>query len=225
MGSANNDAQAYDNEKPQQRVYVPAFYSSKFPITNQQYRAFVQTGHKPPYFWPDGKFPQDKAYHPVRGVAWSDAVAFCQWAARISRKPIRLLTEAEWEKAARGTDGRRYPWGNLWQAGRCNTSEAGIKDTTPVDRYPHGRSPYGVYDMSGNVWEWMSTIYQPYPYRADDGRENMAVSDKWRVVRGGSFWSDSRWARAAYRDLNLSHWFDYGFRVGLAAPFSPSSAL
>jgi formylglycine-generating enzyme required for sulfatase activity len=226
MGSANNDAQAYDNERPQHRVYVPAFYSGKFPITNLQYRAFVQaTNHQPPGHWPDGKFPQDKANHPTVYVSWSDAVAFCQWAARTTRKPIRLLTEAEWEKAARGTDGRRYPWGNTWQAGRCNTWEASIKDTTPVDHYPRGRSPYGVYDMSGNVWEWTSTIYQPYPYRVNDGREDMTVSDKWRVIRGCSYWSDSRWARAAYRYDGLGGWDDAGFRVGLAAPFSPASAL
>lgn len=219
MGSAASDREAYDNEKPQHRVYVDAFYLGKYPVTNAQYRVFVQkTGHRQPYRWKDG-FPHNKVNHPVSGVSWSDAVAFCEWAARATGKPIRLLTEAEWEKGARGTDGRIYPWGNTWQPAYCNTKASGIKDTTPVDRYPRGHSPYEVYDMIGNVWEWTSTIYQPYPYKADDGREASDKS-KWHVFRGGSYLTEKRRARAAYRAHDDDFWSNVGFRVGVAAPFS-----
>lgn len=205
MGSADSDREAHNDEKPQHRVYVDAFYLGKYPITNEQYRVFAQkTGHREPDHWKDG-FPREKANHPVVNVYWSDAVAFCEWAARATGVPIRLLTEAEWEKGARGTDGRIYPWGNTWQPAYCNTEESGIKGTTPVDRSPRGCSPYGTYDMIGNVWEWTSTIYKPYPYNASDGREDMNASGN-RVWRGGSYWLSKAFARAACRIRYLVDW-------------------
>lgn len=220
MGSKKNDPQAWDDEKPQHRVYLPAFYIAKFPVTNAQYQAFVRAvGHRTPYYWDINRFPGGQANHPVYGLYWRDAVAFCEWAARVTRRPIRLPTEAEWEKAARGTNGRIYPWGNQWDTSRCN-AENKDKGTTPVDRYPRGRSPYGVYDMAGNVWEWTSTIYKDYPYREGDGRENMQETSVLRVVRGGSWWSNSRSARAAARRRRYDLRRSYGFRVCVAAPFS-----
>ena len=222
MGSAASDPDARDDEKPQHPVYLPAYYLGKYPITNQQYQVFVQsTGHRKPPHWENGRIPHNQANHPVNHVFWSDAVAFCRWAARVSGTPIRLLTEAEWEKGARGQKGHHYPWGNSWRSGYSNT-EGGKRGTTSVGHYPRGVSPYGAHDMIGNVWEWTSSLLRPYPYRADDGRENMDVNEV-RVCRGGAWYSDSKAARAAYRSLYFGNdgWANSGFRVGWSAPFSP----
>jgi len=131
-------------------VYVEAFYIDKYPVTNAEYKRFVDaTGYPMPMHWRSGNYPEGKADHPVTQVNWDDAAAYAQWAGK------RLPTEEEWEKAARGTDGRIYPWGDEWDKDRANTCETRIFDTTPVGKFsPQGDSPYGVADMSGNVWEW-----------------------------------------------------------------------
>ncbi|MCC6602475.1 MAG: SUMF1/EgtB/PvdO family nonheme iron enzyme [Anaerolineae bacterium] len=223
MGSEANDPEAYDGEKPRHKVYLPAYYIAKYPITNQQYQIFVRAaGHRAPSHWENGRIPAGKDNHPVNYVSWSDAVAFCDWAARVSGVPIRLLTEAEWEKAARGPKGYKYPWGNDWQKNLCNAANE-YEGTTPVTQFPRGASPYGVFDMSGNVWEWTSSTKQAYPYKADDGRERMNADDG-HVLRGGSWYSDSRTARSAYRGHHSGYyWLLYGFRVGWSAPFSLAS--
>ena len=222
MGSSDRDPHAKENEKPQHRVHVNAYYLGKYPITNEQYAVFVKaTGHREPYGWEDGRFPQEKYNHPVVNVSWTDAVAFCEWAARLSHLPIRLPTEAEWEKGARGTDGRIYPWSNSWRSGVCNTEEMNIGGTTAVNRFPQGRSPYGAFDMIGNVWEWTSSLYKDYPYRANDGREQHD-EQAGHVVRGGAWYWESSSARAACRGRYIDHWdyvIGYGFRVCVAAPF------
>jgi serine/threonine-protein kinase len=169
------------------------------PVTNAQYRAFVEaTGHRTPGHWKRGRIPSDKEDHPVVRVTWDDAVAFCEWAGG------RLPTEKEWEKAARGTDGRQYPWGERWESGLCNTDEAGIWDTTPVTRYPEGASPYDLLDMAGNVWEWCEDWF-------DEGQGD-------RVVRGGSYvdlhW-DARCAGRGWQRPGTPH-DDLGFRVVVA---------
>ena len=219
MGSDARDSQARDDEKPRHRLYLPGYYVGKYPVTNAQYQLFVQAGGPAPDYWTKGQYPAGEADHPVRYVSWDNAVAFCRWAAGRTGQPIRLLTEAEWEKACRGSDGRIWPWGNRWQPAYANV-ENQVRHTTPVGRYPRGASPYGALDMIGNVWEWTSSLGKPYPYRADDGREDLAASG-YRVFRGGSWYSDSTWARAAYRyHYRWVNW-GYGFRVGVAAPFSP----
>lgn len=220
MGSASNDQDARDNEKPQHRVYLAGYWISKYPITNIQYRQFIKaTRHHEHTHWENG-YPEDRQHYPVVDVSWSDAVAFCQWASHRTGQTIRLPTEAEWEKAARGTDGRIYPWGNRWQIRRCNNKDAGVKDTTPVRRYPLGASPYGVHDMAGNVWEWTSTISDKefsYPYQADDGRENPDSVDKNHVLRGGYWDNSAKYVRAGFRT-------NYGIKGDLARGFRVVSA-
>ncbi|MBN1890078.1 MAG: SUMF1/EgtB/PvdO family nonheme iron enzyme [Thermoflexales bacterium] len=162
MGSdPAKDKQAYDDEKPQHKRHLPDYYMAKTPVTNGQYLAFVEkTGQRALGYWKGGKLPKGKENHPVVNVTWHDAVAYCRWLAEVTGKPYGLPSEAEWEKATRGTDGRIYPWGNDWDAKKCNTSEGGKKGTTPVVAYPGGASPYGCLDMSGNVWEWCRTKWQ-----------------------------------------------------------------
>jgi len=244
MGSDNRrDPDAWDRELPQHRVYLAAYRIAKTPITVAQFKTFVRatryktaaekegwawewTGSKwekvRGAYWAHPRGPRSdvnrKAGHPVTCVAWRDAVEFCKWA------NVRLPTEAEWEKAARGADGRIYPWGNdPPDERRCNFN-LNVGDTTPVGQYPAGASPYGVLDMSGNVWEWTSTLFRDYPYDASDGREDPGA-DRRRVLRGGAFFSARRNVRSAYRHGSL---IDYryhglGFRVvspGLDPPAS-----
>lgn len=190
----------------ERRVYVPSFDIGCYPITNRQYLLFVRaSGHRPPGYWPAGQIPRGKSDHPVARVNYDDAVAFCAWATRVTRLEIDLPTEREWEKAALGTDGRDYPWG-AWKTGRCNTSESGITDTTPVDRFPNGRSPCGAYDMAGNVWEWTDSWYG----------ENRRL----RGLRGGSWHGDADDARVALplRSLPLNSFDEFGFRVVCRLP-------
>lgn len=221
MGSEAHDREAQEDEKPRHRLYLPSYYLGKYPITNRQYQVFVQaTGHQKPYHWTNGRIPPGKENHPVTYVYWSDAVAFCRWAAKISGTPVRLLTEAEWEKGARGEKGYRYPWGNQWRSDYCN-AENRIKDTTPVDKYPRGVSPYGAYDMVGNVYEWTGTLHRPYPYVTEDGRENMDyyLEGLW-VLRGGVWWKNRQAMRGASRYPYDYDWggTGLGFRMGWSAP-------
>lgn len=137
-----------------QKLHLPEFQIGKYPVTNQQYHLFLMANpqHPPPPGWRGREFLMGRARHPVVGVSHVDALAFCHW------MNARLPTAEEWEKAARGVDGRTYPWGESWEDGRyCNHWESGSNATTPVDRYPDGCSPYGVMDMAGNVWEWTAT--------------------------------------------------------------------
>jgi formylglycine-generating enzyme required for sulfatase activity len=201
MGSVMaRDKDAQEDELPPHRVYVPEFYIGRYPVTNPQYRAFIRTtGHLAPHYWPGGEIPGDKYNHPVAHVSWHDAVAFCNWLRQETGQPFRLPTEAEWEKAARGADGRIYPWGDEPpDKGRCNFNRS-IGDTTTIGRYsPQGDSPYGCADMAGNVFEWCQSGHKCFPYEADDGREDLQASGI-RVTRGGSWYCGPAYVRCAYR--------------------------
>jgi formylglycine-generating enzyme required for sulfatase activity len=188
---------AAPDEVPRHEIFIPAVSLSTTAVTNGQYREFVRaTGHTAPPHWPDAAMPVALERHPVTYVDWLDATAFCRWAG------ARLPTEAEWEKAARGTDGRLFPWGDEEPApphllARCDgvalaSYGCGSKHggASPVGAHPDGASPYGLHDMAGNVWEWVSSVHAPYPYDARDGREDPR-SGLPRVLRGGSYASPS----------------------------------
>ena len=215
-GDPSKAADEFFNPLPQHPVTLSEFYIGKTEVTNAQYAAFVKaTGRTAPDGWQNGIIPAGKENHPVVFVSWNDAMAFAQWLGEETGIDFRLPTEAEWEKAARGTDGREYPWGGEFDAGKCNTVESGIRDTTPVGKYsPAGDSPYGVADMAGNVWEWTSSLYKPYPYDPKDGREAPEAKGS-RVVRGGSWLSDRASAASAVRGRSSPDDRDYryGFRV------------
>lgn len=139
-----------------QPVFVATFYLDVFPTTNADYARFTAaTGHRAPAHWPSGQCPPVLADHPVVFVSWRDAAAYAAWAGKA------LPQAVQWEKAARGTGGAAYPWGHAQTPAKCNVRECGIGSTTPVGRYYSGVSPYGVYDLCGNVWEWCESATAP----------------------------------------------------------------
>ena len=229
MGSDPSvDKDARDREQPQHSPYLPDYYLAKTPVTNVQYAAFVQaTSHAPPDHWEGGKPPRGKEDHPVVYVSWHDALAYCRWLAEVTGKPYGLPSEAEWEKGARGSDGRIWPWHNRRDEKRCNSAEGGKGDTTPVGAYPQGASPYGLLDMAGNVWEWTRSLWgeepgEPsfkYPYDPSDGREDLDAPDiVWRVLRGGSWVSYQGYARCVARAGRYPDFSDYGIGFRLVSP-------
>lgn len=190
-----------DDEKPPHIVYLDAFYIDRFPVTNAEYKKFIDaTKRKPPEHWQNGKIPPSKENHPVVYVSWDDAKAYAQWAGK------RLPTEAEWEKAASWDDVKKqkrvYPWGNYFDASRCNSIESGIGDTTPVGKYsPQGDSFYGVADMAGNVWEWCADWYDSGYYKDSPARNpRNDAPGQYRVLRGGSWGYFAGYVRVAYRN-------------------------
>jgi serine/threonine-protein kinase len=214
----------FKQERPQHTVDLNyEYWMCKYPVTNEWYGQFVRARALDHYAG-TGK---DRKKHPVVNVLWEDVIAYCDWLNRLLKPEIptglvlRLPTEAEWEKAARGTDGRDFPWGEDFDKEKCNTWESWIHATTPVGMYsPHGDSPYGCSDMAGNVYERTHSLFMDYPYNAKDGRE-APQSSKARVLKGGSFYEQSEMARCAYRSSaspNLRRPYDLGFRVTLAPP-------
>jgi formylglycine-generating enzyme required for sulfatase activity len=220
MGSdPTQDNSAGKDEQPQHTLYLPIFYIAKTPVTEAQYATFVQVAnYQSPRHWKTKQPPADRQDHPVVNVSWHDAVAYCRWLAEDTGKPYRLPTEAEWEKAARGPDGRIYPWGNQWDKNRCNTLGKGKGGTTPVGVYRDGVSPYGLLDMAGNVWEWCATRRQktyPYDNSEDEWSADYLGGTDVRVLRGGS-WNNIQYdVRCACRLGELpGYMYDfYGFRV------------
>jgi formylglycine-generating enzyme required for sulfatase activity len=214
-------------QKPQHEVELSEYSIGKYPITNQQYQAYVREGGKAPQGWDGDQFPQGKDSHPVVNVSWDDAQAFCAWISKKTNKPYALPTEAQWEKAARGADGRIWSWGNEFDKTKANTAEAGIGDTTPVGQFsPQGDSPYGCADMIGNVWEWCQDRWDENEYKKRKGKvakdPQGAETGEVRALRGGAFdYISFRNARCADRLWSSSYGFDLiiGFRLVL----SPSS--
>ena len=299
MGSVADEADAYDDEKPQHSLTLPRYYISRFPVTNAQFRPFVEgDGYSNRAYWTDAGWawregeaadlsplegvgdedwrrryaewlagrPKERrnrpyywehsewglANRPVVGVTWFEAMAYCRWLGeqlqvtgsrlqvwrdgcfeeinlQLSTFNLQLPSEAEWEKAARGPvlsevegpGGRRYPWGDAWEEDHANTEEAGLGQTSAVGLFPAGASPYGVFDMAGNVWEWTRSrwgrnLLKPdfeYPYVVDDERE-AEESAAVPVLRGGAWLDDQRNARCAYRFRNVPVNFNdlVGFR-------------
>ncbi|MCP4543644.1 MAG: SUMF1/EgtB/PvdO family nonheme iron enzyme [Chloroflexi bacterium] len=187
--------------------------------------------------------PFNLSNYPVVGVTWYEALAYCRWLTEQLRESaqtesvmmrllkdgwkVTLASEAEWEKAARGSDGRVYPWGQDADLNRANYSDTGIETTSAVGCFPGGGSPYGIEDLSGNVWEWTRSHWgKDYPYDPADGRENLAAGvNVSRVLRGGSFADSNRDVRCAYRYYNLPRlrsWY-YGFRLVVVSPLPPNS--
>ncbi|MBN1815387.1 MAG: SUMF1/EgtB/PvdO family nonheme iron enzyme [Anaerolineae bacterium] len=220
MGSASDDTEAHDNEKPRRKLDLPEYQIGRYPVTNVQYACFISnTGHNPPRHWDGGHVPASLADHPVVNVSFEDAEGYCRWLSEMAGQRYRLPTEEEWEKAARGglPETRRYPWGDKWQPDSCNTREMGRNGTTPVREFEHvNRSPFEVIDLVGNVWEWTASWYERYP---DSSHESVHYGRVYRVVRGGSWRSDCRdvhiSCRGRYKPDDRRLYV--GFRVALVA--------
>ena len=211
------DPQAFDNERwpgasGTGSVDVGAFAISRHEITVAQFSTFARATN-----WRgDPRALEGPATHPVRFVSWPDAVAYCRWLSRQLGRAVRLPTEAEWEKAARGTDRRIYPWGNEPRRDRANFEGPG---TTAAGQFPCPECAHGLADMSGNVWEWTSSPYQPYPYDPSDDRTNLGADALW-VIRGGHFGDPAGLVRTTARtgaDPGARRPF-IGFRVVSGSP-------
>ena len=226
-----------EREQPAHLLELPEYLIGKYPVTNREFRHFVKENlsaapNNPsasPSGWIGAEFPSLKRNHPVVNVTWDQVVAYCRWLSTKTGKPYRLPTEAEWEKAARGPEGRIYPWGdvydpleNVFDHKFVNVFKGVMESrTSPVGQFsPQGDSPYGCADMAGNVWDWTSSLLKPYPYRSDDGREDLQ-SREYRVQRGGSYGAmfdlHLRYIRCAARGYAWPDHFaeDRGFRVCL----------
>jgi formylglycine-generating enzyme required for sulfatase activity len=240
MGSKQRDRLAYGDEKSRHRVTLPRYYIARYPVTVAQFRAFVEaSGHQPADAQSlEGRLPT----HPVVYVNWYDALAYCDWltgqlrtwehtpeplAALLRQGDWRVIlpSEAEWEKAARGKDGRVYPWGNDPDPDRANYGIPGMETAKVVGCFSGGASPYGVEDLSGNVWEWTRSLWDAYPYPseriAQSKREDLqAPAEDSRVMRGGTFWGARRDVPCTERYRDDAHHVGnhVGFRVALAGP-------
>ena len=194
MGSDTGDPE----DSPAHEVDLPAYEIDQFEVTNADFAAFAQaTGYE--------TFAEQQGYrnwrdegeegvednHPVVSVTWDDATAYCEWLGK------RLPTEAEWEKAARGDDGRAFPWGEDWDSSKGNVKETGLRGTTAGGSFGAGASPHDVNDVTGNVWEWTADWYLPYP---GNTTEDAYYGEKFRVTRGGGWFDEEAQATTFNRN-------------------------
>lgn len=223
-------------ERPAHAWQTEGFQLARLLVTNANYADFIAAGgyadeslwlpegwrfiqsqnHTAPAFWNHRRYYCGEQFpdYPVIGVSWYEADAFARWS------QAELPSEAQWEAAGRGVEGLRWPWGNRWQEECANTADAGVSHPTPVGAYPAGASPLGCLDMIGNVFEWTRSLYRPYPYREDDGREELTAAGA-RTLRGCS-WNHrgGYFTRLSYRfqaDPTTRH-SDIGFRLGRPLP-------
>jgi formylglycine-generating enzyme required for sulfatase activity len=213
MGNAGGD----EYERPPHKVTVQPFFVDLYEVTCEEYLRFVKaTGYAPPSGWHDGQYPAKAAQQPVTGVNWDDANAYARWAGK------RLPTEEEWEFAARGRDGRFYPWGNEWKVGMANagSSDGGIAEVGTFK----GVSPFGAYDMVGNAWEWTASDLKPYPGGQLLGQDLNGL----KVIRGGYWRSSKTKATTTFRrGWPAQGGDDYkntGFRCVQSVPANPAAS-
>jgi len=186
----------FEGEQPQHRVSLDDYYIYKNPVTVAQYRTYCQTTAQ--------AFPREASWsweetHPIMNVTWHDAHAYAEWAG------VSLPTEAQWEKAARGADGLAYPWGNAWDPTKCcNSVGQRAYKTSPIGAHPAGRSPYGVLDMAGNVWEWCADWYFVFYYQTTPAQNPRGPGNAvQRVIRGGSWHElEDYYFRCAHRGMS-----------------------
>jgi formylglycine-generating enzyme required for sulfatase activity len=192
-------------------------------MSDDEFEALLAEWYPPgrqtqPAYWHDDAF--NHPAQPVVGLCWFEARAYCAWLSAQTGQTFRLPTEAEWEAVARGVHRRRYAFGDDFDAARYNTFETHVRHTTPIGVFPGGQTPEGLVDMTGNTWDWTSSLYTSYPYDAADGRETPSPSGARRVVRGGSWGSGQAFARASYRldDASGDRYDFLGLRVARSSP-------
>ncbi len=230
MGSDRTDRQADGDERPARQVRLDAFYIARTEVTYQDYQWFLSqlVGHAGCHHeeaWQKDHRPElpledlGDMDHPIMGIDWYDAYAFCSWAG------TRLPTEAEWEKAARGTDGRIYPWGSEWDPSRANArgKKDGFARSSPVGSFPSGASPYGALDMAGNAWEWVANYYRRSAYTKSKSKPGRAPEwGLFHTIRGGSWANNPEDLRSAERSKRnksapVIRYIDVGFRCAADA--------
>ena len=196
MGTIPTGMRKTDPEEPQRTVTLDAYAIGAYQVTNAQYARFVEaTEYAQPPFWDDERL--NAPDFPVVGVSWYDAVNFLEWLGALEDVAYRLPSEAEWEKAARGTHAWEYPRGDTWDASRANTSESGNKRLMPVGSYPSGVSPYGCYDMAGNAYDWCFDWFHAETYKYSPAENPLGASEgRRKVIRGGSWIARGEFAGA-----------------------------
>jgi len=214
-GQGGDYTKNYSRE-PLGTYVVDNFLISKYPVTNQQYQMFIKdNGYETDQWWQElaERYKRPGPYeaienHPRGAVTWYEAIAFCRWLSSKLGQDVMLPTEQQWQRAAQGDDGREYPWGNIFDPGLCNTWESHNHGSTPVDRYPNGHSPFGVFDMSGNVYEWcLNDYFNP----ANTGITGVSE----RATRGGNYMFRYDHAHISYRPFSRPNYrvLSIGFRV------------
>jgi formylglycine-generating enzyme required for sulfatase activity/energy-coupling factor transporter ATP-binding protein EcfA2 len=233
-GEFTRGSEEYEYSKPVKRIYLDDFMIGAYPITNKDFKGFIDdNGYKREEFWTsegwlwrkkenisEPGYWYDREWNgpnfPVVGVSWYEAVAYTNWLSEVTGKSYRLPTEAEWEKAARGTDGRIYPWGNEFDKNLCNSWELKLRRTNPVGIFHKGESPYGCFDMAGNVWEWCADWYdEKYYSKALEKNPKGPETGSLRVCRGGSWLYVAEYCACAIRYRSPPDFRDrrLGFRL------------